>query len=122
MSSSKRQIQLLSWPRAAVERTLPAPVPRAGQQHAVAPGSECPQLLPGARWAQCPCQQAQQSSANQHTQNAAGSQPCPAFPYEQMNSTEEGKLAEHDPAEPGGCFWLVSPLQPPVPSLPCLGR
>lgn len=33
------------------------------------------------------------------------------------NSTEEGKPAEHDPAEPGGCFWLVSPLQPSVPSL-----
>lgn len=45
MSSSKRQLQLLSSPRAAVQRPLPASVPSAG--HTMVPGSEWP---PAPSW------------------------------------------------------------------------
>lgn len=47
MSSSKRQLQLLSSSRVAVKRTMPAPVPSAGQQHTMVPGSEWP---PAPSW------------------------------------------------------------------------
>lgn len=76
MSSSKRPLQLLSSPSGAVKRTL-YPVLGSSTQWSLALNG--PQLFPRSRWAQCPCQQAEQSSANQQTQQCHRVPALPCF-------------------------------------------
>lgn len=82
------------------EKTLPAPVPSAGQEHQTIPSS-----CPGSVW--------HNTTVSGYTQSSAYPQPqtCHQLPslavvfhMSKQNSSEEWELAEWDPAKPGGVF------------------
>jgi len=90
------------------EKTPPAPAASAGREHRTVPSS-----WPGSA--------GHPTTVSEHTQSLANPRPpkchrlpalAVAFHMRKRNSPGKGQLAERDAAEPGGCFWPVSPPHP----------
>lgn len=123
MSSSKRQLQLLSSRR--VKRESPgSPCSQCWQQHSMVPALNGPSSFPGLAGHRAPVRgHSRALQTGTHSDGTAS--PALLFHMSKGNSTEEGKRAEHDPAATwggvSGCHHLadVTPAAP-VPSLPRL--
>lgn len=88
------------------EKILLAPAPSAGQELQTVPSS-----FPGSVRHNTAVSGYMLSSANPRPQKRHQLPSLAVvFHMSRRNSSEKGELTERDPAEPGACFWLVSPL------------